>query len=162
MSPPTFTPEGLRGFALLHKLPTETLDLLAVRLDKLDASYPHDPTHMHVEIGLFPYPLCVNTHSDYGPTTGHRPTAIATDKHRWHDLAWQIDGVLREISGLKLGYPSDGGPTTDFIAWAIKKITGETVGSGTIATTLRRLRRLLKLGNVILLAVILASYRSSG
>jgi hypothetical protein len=139
MSSSKFTPEELRKFALLQQLPTETLDLLAVRLDKLDASYHYDPTHTQIGVGDASFRLHFDTHPGYGRAVGHPPTTIETE-HRWHDLAWQIDAALREISGLKLGYASDGSPTTDFIAWAIKKITDETVESGTVARNLRRQR----------------------
>jgi hypothetical protein len=144
MIPSKFTLEELRSFELLCKLPVEALDLLAFRLDKLDARYHHDPTVTHVEIGLDPHLHRVRSDTDpsYGRLVGPQPTAIEKEPehHRWHDLARQIDGVLREISGLELGYASDGGPTGKFIAWAIKKITGETVEPGTVARTLRRLQ----------------------
>jgi hypothetical protein len=145
VSPPKFTPEELRGLTLLKRLPAETLDLLAARLDKLDASY-HAPEPLPVERpnmdSSFLYRLRFDSHPEYGRVVGHPPAAVKKQPqhHRWHDLAWQIDDVLREISGLELGYASGGGPTPDFIAWAIKKITGETVESGTVARTLRRLR----------------------
>jgi hypothetical protein len=115
------------------------LDLLTVRLDKLDASYhasQDPPVEIREEEGSF---FLTRLRPAYS-----RPVLPVIEKepeyHRWHDLAWQIDGVLREISGLELGYASDGGPTGDFIAWAIKKITDETVEPGTVARALRRLR----------------------
>jgi hypothetical protein len=153
MNSSTFTPEELRGFKLLRQLPTETLDLLAARLNKLDASYhtPQPPSGERpnienplVEISeeessSFLYRLHFDSHPGYGRTVGHARTAIEKEPehHRWHDLARQIDGVLREIPGLELGYASDGGPTGKFIAWAIKKITDETVEPGTVAKTLQ-------------------------
>jgi hypothetical protein len=135
-----FTPEELRGFALLKRLPAKTLDPLAVRLDRLSDAY-HAPQCPPVEIreeeGSF---FLTKLRPAYS-----RPVLPVIEKepehHRWHDLARQIDGVLREISGLKLGYASDGGPTGGFIAWAIEKITDETVEPGTIARALRRPRR---------------------
>jgi hypothetical protein len=147
----SFTPEDLRAFALLEKLPTETLDLLAVRLDKLDASYhapeplPERPNieNPPVEISegsFFLHRLHFDSHPGYARIVGHARTIIEKEpeQHRWHDLARQIDGALREIPGLKLGYGSDGGPTGNFIARVIKKITGETVEPGAVARALRR------------------------
>jgi hypothetical protein len=136
----SFTPEDLRTFALFKDLPAGTLSLLAVRLDKLDASYhasQDPPVEIREEEGSF---FLTGLRPAYS-----RPVLPVIKKepehHRWQDLAWQIDGVLREISGVKLGYASDGGPTGRFIAWAIKKITDETVEPGTVARALRRSRK---------------------
>jgi hypothetical protein len=133
-----FAREELRDFELLSQLPTETLDLLTVRLDKLDASYHASqdlPVEIREEEGSF---FLTRLRPAYS-----RPVlpVIKKEPHRWKDLAWQIDGVLRDISGLKLGYSSDGGPTGRFIAWAIKKIIDETVEPGTVARALQRLRK---------------------
>jgi hypothetical protein len=140
MSAPKFMPEELRGFELLRQLPAGVLDLLAVRLNKLDDAYcapQHSPVEIREEEGSF---FLTRLRPAYS-----RPVLPVIEKepehHRWHDLALQIDGVLQEISGLELGYASDGGPTGRFIAWAIKKITDETVEPGTVGKTISRLRR---------------------
>jgi hypothetical protein len=139
MIPSKFTLEELRGFALLAELPVEALDLLAFRLDKLDASYHHDPTVTHVEIGLDPHLHRFRFNTD---PSGPRPIPIETAEHPWHDLAQLLDGAFREAipGGLKLRYPSNGGPTAPLTFWAVKKITGsQMVTLPGVAKALQRL-----------------------
>ena len=146
MIPSKFTLKELRGFELLAKLPVEALDLLAFRLDKLDARYHHDPTVTHVEIGLDPYLHRLRSDTDprYGRVVGPRPIPIETAKHPWHDLARLIDGAFREAipGGQELRYPSDGGPTAPLTLWAVKKITGNQMV--TLPAVAKKLQRLDK------------------
>jgi hypothetical protein len=136
----TFTPEDLRGFALLCDLLPEALDLLAARLNKLDHYTPpvgaagYDKAGQPLSIverevdQTFLYRLRFDSHPEYGRTNGHPPIAIEKPQHRWHGFARGIDDALREIPGLELGYPSDGrGPTMDFIFWALKKIRSGSI-----------------------------------
>jgi hypothetical protein len=121
MIPSKFTLDELRGFKRLAKLPAEALDLLAFRLDKLDARYHHDPTVTHVEIGLDPHLHRLRSYTDPrdGRVVGPRtiPIEKEPEHHRWHDLAQQIDGAFREA------IPSRW--TTPLAFWAVKKITGD-------------------------------------
>jgi hypothetical protein len=145
-----FTPEELREFKLLCKRPAEVLNLLAIRLDRLDIAY-HTPPAEHpnidnprVEIeeggSSFLYRHHFDSHPSYGRVVGHPPAIVETQHHRWHDLAHQIDGAHREaIPGKKPGHPSEGGPAARFVHWAIVQITGDkTVTLGAVAKELQK------------------------
>jgi hypothetical protein len=142
MSPPKFTSEELRGLALLKRLPAETLDLLAVRLNKLDDVYcapQHSPVEIREEEGSF---FLYRLRPGYS-----RPVPIAVEKHRhrhrWNALAPPIDNAFREAipGGQELGYPSDGGPTAPLTLWAVQKIIGDRmVTLPAVAKALQRQR----------------------
>jgi hypothetical protein len=142
MSPPTFTPEELCKFELLRKLLPEALDLLAVRLNKLDDAYrapQHSPVELREEEGSF---FLYRLRPGYS-----RPVPIAVEKHRhrhrWNALAPPIDNAFREAipGGQELGYPSDGGPTAPLTLWAVQKITGDRmVTLPAVAKALQRQR----------------------
>jgi hypothetical protein len=123
-----FTPAELREFKPLRKLPAEALDLLAVRLDKLDVGYR----------GIEKEPIPLDAYFLFGRVVEH-PPAVIDKHHRWHDLAWRADGALREAVP-KLGHGLTG-PAARFVAWVIERITGEKVEVGTVGQKLYRRSR---------------------
>jgi hypothetical protein len=142
VSSPNFTPEELRGLDLLRDLPAEVLNLLAVRLNRIDDAYrapEHPPVEIREEEGSF---FLYRLRPGYS-----RPVPIDVERHRhrhyWHALARPIDDAFREVipGGLELGYPSNGGPTAPLTFWAVKKIVGsQMVTLAAVAKALQRKR----------------------